>query len=299
MKKTFLIWIVLFLFSACGIFQRTYINYEYDKIPMSKNRNVCKNLNDTIIVYAVFVDVYNFQPWTKFEIESTLDSLQKASVWIENQAKSFDKKVFIQNEVHNEAGKLSFHEKEISALLSLNGMGMHYSNSIKKINSWSDLLSKRIGKKLKYVQSTKVKTKLKINSLKSLNLALRDKFEKENVAIVFFVNGFMERVPSYSFNCESDVDVEFSLITSKETSVIAHEILHLFGAVDLYPNHNFPNFNYAELASVYPNELMRIQHKSIEKLSISPITAYFLGWKDSMSYKDTRLLLHKERFIEY
>lgn len=301
MKKIVLIGIVLFLFSACGLFRSTYIHYEYDKIPMTKNKNVCKSLTDTIVVYAVFVDVGMYHPWTEFDIESTIDSLEKATNWIENQGNLFSKKVIIENNIHKEAGRLCFHEKETYPRVSLSCKDF-ISNTVSsnhKIVPWSDQIAKRVGKKLNYIPSNKIKTKIKISSTQSLNLALRDKFNRENVAIVYFVNGYYENHPSFSFNTESSSDVEFSIVTSKNTAVIAHEILHLFGAVDLYSNNNYPNFNFPELKESYPNEIMNVQHKRIEKLSISPITAYFIGWRDTMSHSDNRLLLHKEKLVDY
>lgn len=300
--KRIIVFCFLLLLTACGVFRSRIVVYNvYDKIPMNKNLNVCKSLNDTVVVYAVFVDVGMYHPWTEFDIESTIDSLEKATNWIEKQGNSFSKNVVIENEIHKEAGRLCFHEKETypRVALSSNDFRSNTVKSCRKVTPWSDQIAKRVGKKLNYIPSNKIKTKIKVTSTQNLNLALRDKFNRENVAIIYFVNGYYENHPSFSFNTESSTNVEFSIITSKNTAVIAHEILHLFGAVDLYPNNNYPNFNYVELAEKYPSEIMKIQHKSIEKLSVSPITAYFIGWRDSLSYSDNRLLLHKEKLVDY
>ena len=85
--------ILVFLLAACGLFKPTIIYQEYDKIPNTKNQNTCKLLKDSVLVYAVFVDTDIYHPWTEFDIESTMDSLKKASNWIQQQAGKYDKAV--------------------------------------------------------------------------------------------------------------------------------------------------------------------------------------------------------------
>lgn len=119
-------------------------------------------------------------------------------------------------------------------------------------------------------------------------------------ALMIFVNGYYENNRSFTFNSETNgPNVEYSIITNKNTAVIAHEFLHLFGAIDLYPTQRYANFNFKDIDKNYPNEIMRIQHKEINKLEISPITRYFIGWETKMENKDTRILYHKSDFVEY
>lgn len=66
-------------------------------------------------------------------------------------------------------------------------------------------------------------------------------------------------------------------------AVYAHEILHVFGAHDLYEDAEFTREATDYIADVYPDELMYTVsgsgQKSIDKI-LSPITAYHLGWID-------------------
>ena len=40
-----------------------------------------------MVLYAIFVDTRYTNSWTEFDINSTLDSIQLATNWIEKQAK--------------------------------------------------------------------------------------------------------------------------------------------------------------------------------------------------------------------
>lgn len=66
-------------------------------------------------------------------------------------------------------------------------------------------------------------------------------------------------------------------------AVYAHEILHVFGAHDLYEDAEFTKDATDYIADIYPNELMYTVsgsgQKGIDKI-LSPVTAYHLGWID-------------------
>ena len=73
----------------------------------------------------------------------------------------------------------------------------------------------------------------------------------------------------------------------------AHEMLHLFGAVDLYGD--FIGSDAAEaLEHFYPNAMMSIVGSDMDMLGICPYTAYLIGWIDSIPEPFDRLLLPVE-----
>jgi hypothetical protein len=291
--------ILLSIVCSCGLFKTTVVYQEYDKVPLTKNQNTCNLLKDSILIYAVFVDTDIYHPWTEFDINTTMDSLNKATIWLQQKAKTYSKTLQFECINYHNGGKLTIYEKSAKVSLTMNGLFIKTEKKNKRLISWSDGIAKIAGKALKYTPSTKISKRLKIVNIQTLNQALRDKFHKENVSILFFVNGYYGNHPSYTFNSESNRFAEYSIITNKNPAVICHEILHLFGAVDLYPNTAYPNFNFNELEQTYPNEIMRVQHKEIAKLIISPITAYFVGWQDSLDKPNTRLLLHKSNLTAY
>jgi hypothetical protein len=76
---------------------------------------------------------------------------------------------------------------------------------------------------------------------------------------MIFVNGFSHSLSSAKYH---GLGPEYSILTCKNSATIAHEFLHLFGAIDLYPN-----------------EIMRITHKNIDKLMLSPLPNIILVGK--------------------
>lgn len=85
--------------------------------------------------------------------------------------------------------------------------------------------------------------------------------------------------------------------------VYAHEILHMFGAIDLYEGSpDFSPENIAYVARTYPDDIMygdyvkngRLDYKEIA-LEVSPITAYYLGWLEELPPADRDGLSEYER----
>lgn len=85
--------------------------------------------------------------------------------------------------------------------------------------------------------------------------------------------------------------------------VYAHEILHMFGAIDLYEGSpDFSPENVAYVARTYPDDIMygeyvkndRPDYEEID-LEISPVTAYYLGWLEELPPADRDGLSGYER----
>ena len=63
-------------------------------------------------------------------------------------------------------------------------------------------------------------------------------------------------------------------------SAIAHEILHCFGAWDLYANFAQSPEVEAHAKRLFPNSIMLRADYNINKLSVDPLTAWLIGWND-------------------
>ena len=71
--------------------------------------------------------------------------------------------------------------------------------------------------------------------------------------------------------------------TEEEPAVYAHEILHVFGAHDLYRGEEYSRAVTDYIAANYPDEIMRsVAGEGRISEQISRITAYHLGWIDEI-----------------
>lgn len=267
----------------------------------SRNRNVCTHLKDSVILYAIFVDVGVYHPFTEYDISSTMDSVEKACSWIESNAELNNIPLSVKPVMHKNKSKWSLNESRALVGLDLSKVYSGKYRHAGYINNWANAVSRLAYKGLKANNSSKVANRNQDGrTTEGLIARLRDDYKTDNIALMFFVNGYYEDDISASFNTYGGgPEVEFSLISKKNPAVIAHELLHLFGAVDLYPTTYHANFNFTEIEEAYPDEIMRIQHKEISKLMLSPITKYYIGWEDEMCRTDTRMLYHKANVLEY
>ncbi|MBQ9065340.1 MAG: hypothetical protein IJ123_07840 [Blautia sp.] len=130
---------------------------------------------------------------------------------------------------------------------------------------------------------------------------LLDRYEADSIVFVAFVNTPLHKqYPSYTIPYDdkalSTFEVSYILTgcngVKENPATYAHEILHSFGAPDLYRAGN-PAFNYniderfTEYCETnYPNDIMLINYDVDTKESyydhisneISQITAYYIGW---------------------
>lgn len=91
----------------------------------------------------------------------------------------------------------------------------------------------------------------------------------------------------YKYPYEDDDDREVP-------GVYAHEILHMFGAIDLYEgSSDFSPENTGYVAQTYPNDIMYSDYVGYDgpdytqiTLEISPVTAYYLGWLKELPQAD-------------
>jgi hypothetical protein len=81
-------------------------------------------------------------------------------------------------------------------------------------------------------------------------------------------------------------------------TTLAHEMLHLFGGIDLYyPESRHPQAptSNAQLAkTVFPFTLMKDSFRALEHLHIEPFTAHLIGWQPTLPAGFERYL-HQRR----
>jgi hypothetical protein len=118
----------------------------------------------------------------------------------------------------------------------------------------------------------------------------RGNIDCQNAIVLIFMKG---RGKSYAIPYTSEsLDrelyfVEGSVLYEKQwngvelaPAQIAHEILHLFGAWDLYETPHQTKLNETVAKETFPDSVMgRVAH-DISSLKIDPLTAWLIGWND-------------------
>ena len=93
-----------------------------------------------------------------------------------------------------------------------------------------------------------------------------------------------------AINTNSNSLVEFAIIGNNDPVSIAHELLHLFGAVDFYRypygKQYWENKDIDFLKSEFPTSIMHLpSDKDPKNFTIDPFTKYCIGWTDSLETK--------------
>ena len=89
---------------------------------------------------------------------------------------------------------------------------------------------------------------------------------------------FNEYATIYSYDGLS-TNPEKGWVCSGNSTTISHEILHLFGAIDLY---DLESETLALAKEYFPMDIMLIDSPMLHKLTISDLDAYLIGWKDTL-----------------
>jgi hypothetical protein len=285
-------------FTSCSFIRNSVSIKEKEREISSVNNNVCKRLRGDVLVYAIFVDSKPTLQWTDFDITTTLDSIQHAVKWLE--AKAYENGVPLNFNV-------TFHQKEniapIEAILpkkTLNAtlkMALSTPNGYKKIDKWADQIAKVASQSLPKETPKMTKPITSVTEREQLVSKLRDIYKTENVALVYFVNNYYKEETSFAIHTSSKTNLEYIVMSYKNPAVIAHELLHLFGAADLYMSHYDHNRRLQKkkrlIMREFPDEIMAFSYRRIETLNISPITCYLIGWDFQLDPRYNKILFNK------
>lgn len=280
---------------SCGGYQR--IKYPTTHIRTVDN-NVCKKLEGEVILYAIFVDSRYTHPWSEYDIRSTLDSIHLAAKWLEKQAATAGVKVNIHVRYHQNGTKIPIAYNVPYRTLS----GMLYTPTlqlgVQQTDRWADNIARTAGLSFPKDTSGIIKTPNRIINRERLIARLRDMHGTDNVALMYFLNDYYRTDISVAIHTGSHKEPEYSIVSFKKPAVIAHEFLHLFGALDLYMgpfSRKKPSpKRTAQVLKQFPNEVMAIAHRHLDSLNISAFTQYLIGWKGEMDEAARKALLGKK-----
>lgn len=293
MKKTFLISLfsILFIISSSFTFRKT--DYR-DGI----KTNVCKDLTGKVLVYTIFVDTKTTSPWTEYDIKTTLDSVRLAIDWITKKSRENDIYLEFTSDyyVGPEYTTIKRNLPEESILLSVTEPNTKHGFA--NINKWSDYIARKAGDNFHLEDKEGLREVKKPKNKERLIAHLRDEFDVESVVLLFMMNNYFRTDISVQMNTLHTKDIEYAIVSYKYPSEIAHNILHLFGAADLYETIYRKSSKSIEFAAEhYPNEIMQDPYgKNIYTLEISDYTKYLIGWNDQLNDEHQFLLFDRAKF---
>jgi len=285
--------LLLFLFLAgCTIERQTLF------IPTVDN-NVCKTLLGNVVLYAIFVDTKYTKPWSEYDVQSTLDSINKTVAWIEQTAANFGHYVDIKVCYHQDnRGSIPIAQDFPSKTLSGTLFSRFRGGNLKAIDRWANSIASVAGKSLPKDTSRLIKTKNSLNDRERLIARLRDIYRTDNVALMFFINNYYTNEVSVALYTGSDYEIEYAVVSYKKPAVIGHEFLHLFGAMDLYIT-PFDNKKKAQkkknlAMKEFPTEIMAFPYRSLDSLNLSQLTRYCIGWDKQLDKRYQDMLFGKK-----
>ncbi|MGB9745824.1 MAG: hypothetical protein ACPLXM_02725 [Bacteroidales bacterium] len=258
----------------------------------SRNKNVCKFLKGDVLLYFVFVDNKESAPWTEFDIQTTLDSIAMAVKWLHRQATTAGVPLRIKTDYYigKEYSTISRNLTYGTVSKTFDKLGLR--KGLEELNTWGDNIAKRVGSAYVMPEKDGIPEIKNPRNKERLVAFLRDDHAVESVALLYLLNNYFRIDISVQVNTFDTNDVEFAIVSYKYPSEIAHNFLHLFGAADLYKTPFRRSERKIRLAQKeFPDDIMQDPYgRSIENMTIGPLTRYLIGWTDSLDPSFNELL---------
>ncbi len=297
-------WCILFatlLLGACSVLNGSGGKQGREAHVVTVDNNVCKRLLGKVVIYGVFVDSKIGGVWTTHDIRSTLDSVQIAADWIVAQAHSKGMDLEIVVASHEKGGVVP-----VRSELPRGGLpGILYSMSPAiALDRWADKACRQAQTAFPKDTARITLTKHGPKDRERLIAALRDRYSTDNVALVMFINNYYGSETSVAVHTGSTSAIEYAAVAFKRPAVIAHEVLHLFGALDLYVT-PYDGKKEAEkrkrfAMERFPKEIMAFPFRGLDSLEIGTLTEYLIGWRREALPEDEQLLTAgKVRLAKY
>lgn len=205
------------------------------------------------VIYSLFVDTPD-AVWTAEEKTEALTKLKTAGRYLEASAKDYHRRLKLIVDFEDNPELCGSAEIPFSLM-----DGRDYEEALdEKIAEWVETI-------VSYEE-------------------LAEKYDAEAVGMIVFVN---HKGSTYAI-CYDGIDnpkESLVMFADEAPAVYAHELLHLFGAHDLYPEAEYTDEVCSYIRQTCPTEIMytitdrrgRLNEEKIEN-EISPVTAYHVGW---------------------
>ncbi len=260
--------------------------YSFKRIDYRKGirNNVCKILKDDVLVYFIFVDSKETSPWTEFDVRSTIDSVSVAIKWLELQARQngISLNIITDYYIGEEYATIKKALPMGSIIKSISEPSL--KRGLESLNLWADNIARKAGTSFNISEKDGIPEIKNPKNKERLVAYLRDTKQVESVALLYMVNNYFRNDISIAVNTMNTHDVEFAIVSYKYPSIIAQNILHLFGAADLCKTQYRRNEKkIADAAMYFPDDIMQdVYAKNLNKLEVGKFTQYLIGWKQDL-----------------
>lgn len=222
---------------------------------------IYQSLNGEVFFLTLFVDTKE-DYWKDAEVEHYLDELEKSQTWLQDQAAYYNQSLVFNNNYF-------FENNEIIYVRSIN-RNTYYRETLQAImealnyDDFEDFLEEN-----------------------------RFNFKEQKLKILLFVKSYDR---SHAYNLWSNTDVDLAIVYCKNSSglptdhyVISHEVLHQFGAWDLYYGESQSKEKAARAKELYPNSVMINTYYNKSEIEVDELTAWRVGWNNDL----------KEEYLEF
>jgi hypothetical protein len=277
--------LVLLINASFGIDRIDYRNGMY--------KNVCKDLKNNVLVYFIFVDSRATAPWTEFDIQSTIDSMNTAVKWIEEQASANNIQLNIISDYYIGLEYATVRRDLPYETVMKSVVTPSFNRGLDELNRWADNIAKRVGTEVHITDKDGIPEIRNPKNKERLAAFLRDEKQVESVAMLYMVNNYYRDDISLVVNHLDTEDIEFAIVSYKYPAIIVQNILNLFGAADLSKTLYRRNEKKVKLAKeFFPRDIMQdVYAKSLKDLEIGEYTRYLIGWTDRLDPKYQSLLM--------
>lgn len=246
MKKLILVFMAILIGSNICICQKKQNKRTHAKEYLS--------LSGEVHILTLFVDTKD-DYWEESEIEYYYDKLIDSQNWLIDQSYHYNKDLEFNND-----------------FFFMDNQKVIYIPEVKRRGRGSSMILKDVWEELGYN-----------NADDFIDLNNFD-FENEKMKVLLFVKS-KDRSHARNYWSVNSIDIaivycqnSFGMATSQYT--ISHEILHLFGAWDLYKGESQTLETAERAKTLYPNSIMINTWSNQKNLIIDELTAWRIGWTD-------------------
>ncbi len=217
-----------------------------------------KNLSGDVTALVCFIQEEN-NKWTDVEKDQALANVNVSNSWLEEQAGRYDVLLNIKTVVLNDGVPLEFMNINNGRGTGKERVDWVYRVLIKEgyknsKQAYRKLKRKYHSKQLLVIVMTK-------EYGRSYSMRYASGYNKKK----YFTEGMIYYI-SYQENA------------STPAASIAHEVLHLCGAWDLYTTYAQTSERQSKASELFPNDIMfRVDH-NISSLNVDALTAWLVGW---------------------